>query len=66
MKTLLHGQQQAVFLENGAYYSVTLRPLLPDEIEQKTLAMFGSQELSYTGVTLSKGPVPVPTPTITP
>jgi hypothetical protein len=66
MKTLLHGQQQAVFLEKGAYYSVTLRPLLPDEIEQKTLAMFGSQELSYTGVTLSKGPVPIPTPTPTP
>jgi hypothetical protein len=66
MKTLLHGQQQGVFLEKGAYYSVTLRPLLPDEIEQKTLAMFGSQELSYTGVTLSKGPVPIPTPTPTP
>jgi len=63
LKTLLHGQEQAVFLENGAYYSVTLRPLLPDEIEQKTLAMFGSQELSYTGVTLAEGPVPIPTPT---
>lgn len=65
MKRLLHGQQQAVFLEKGAYYSVTLRPLLPDEIEQKTLAMFGSQEMSYIGVTLSKGPVPIPTPTPT-
>jgi hypothetical protein len=63
MKTLLHGQQQAVFLEKGAYYSVTLRPLLPDEIEQKTLAMFGSQELSYAGVPLVEGPVPIPTPT---
>jgi len=63
IKTLLHGQEQAVFLEKGAYYSVTLRPLLPDEIEQKTLAMFGSQELSYTGVTLAEGPVPIPSPT---
>jgi len=61
IKTLLHGQEQAVFLERGAYYSVTLRPLLPDEIEQKTLAMFGSQELSYVGVSLTEGPVPVPT-----
>ncbi|MGZ6366751.1 MAG: hypothetical protein ACXWPS_12365 [Ktedonobacteraceae bacterium] len=60
---LLHGQDQAVFLEKGAYYSVTLRSLLPDEIEQKSLAMFGSQELNYTGVTLTTGPVPIPTPT---
>ena len=63
IKTLLHGQEQGVFLENGAYYSVTLRPLLPDEIDQRMLAMFGSQELTYTGVTLVKGPVPIPTPT---
>ena len=63
IKTLLHGQEQAVFLQRRAYYSVTLRPLLPDEIEQKTLAMFGSQELSYTGVTLAEGPVPIPSPT---
>jgi hypothetical protein len=65
MKRLLHGQQQAIFQENGVYYSVTLRPLLPDEMQQKTLAMFGSQELNYVGVTLSKGPVPIPTPTPT-
>ncbi len=63
IKTLLHGQEQAIFLEKDAYYSVTLRPLLPDELGQKTLAMFGSQELSYTGVTLSEGPVPMVTPT---
>lgn len=61
IKTLLHGEEQAVFLEKGAYYRVTLRFLLPDEIEQKTLAMFGSQELRYTGVTLAEGPVPIPT-----
>ena len=63
IKALLHGQEQGVFLERGAYYSVTLRPLLPDEPEQKMLAMFGSQELSYTGVSLVEGPVPLPTPT---
>ena len=63
LKTLLHGQEQAVFLEKDAYYSVTLRPLLPDEIVQKVLAMFGSQELSYAGVTLSAGPVPILTST---
>ena len=63
IKTLLNGQEQAVFLERGAYYSVTLRPLLPDEIEQKTLAMFGSQELSYASVPIAEGPVSIPTPT---
>jgi hypothetical protein len=63
IKTLLHGEEQTVFLENGAYYNVTLRSLLPDEKVQKTLAMFGSQELNYIGVTLAEGPVPKPTPT---
>src|SRR6266702_1287912 len=61
IKTLLHGQEQAVFLERRAYYSVTLRPLLPDEIEQKPLAMFGSQALRYGGVSLAEGPVTIPT-----
>lgn len=63
LKKLLHGQEQAVFFEKGAYYSVTLRSVLPDEIAQKSLAMFGSQELNYTGVALTQGPVPIPTPT---
>jgi hypothetical protein len=63
LKILLHGQEQAVFLEKGSYYSVTLRSLLPDEIEQKSLAMFGSQELNYIGVTITEEPVPIPTPT---
>jgi hypothetical protein len=60
---LLHAQEQGVFLEGGLYYSVVLRPLLPDEQAQKKLAMFGSQELSYAGVPLVEGPVPIPTPT---
>ncbi len=63
IKVLLRGQEQTVFLENGLYYSVILRSLLPDEPEQKMLAMFGSQELSYAGVSLVEGPVPIPTPT---
>jgi len=60
---LLQGQDQGTFLENGLYYSVVLRPLLPDEITQKMLAMFGSQELAYAGVPLHAGPVPTPIPT---
>ena len=60
---LLQGQDQGTFLENGLYYSVVLRPLLPDELAQKMLAMFGSQELAYAGVPLYEGPVPLPTPT---
>lgn len=61
--TLLHGQLQGVFLENGLYFSAILRPLLPDELPQKMLAMLGSQELSYAGVPLHEGAVPTPTPT---
>lgn len=58
---LLLGQEQGVFLEGGLYYSVVLRPLLPDELAQKMLAMLGSQELSYAGVPLHEGAVPTPT-----
>jgi hypothetical protein len=63
IKALLLGQEQSVFLENGLYYSVTLRPLLPDEKDKRMLAMFGSQELNYAGVSLVEGPVPIPTST---
>ncbi len=62
---LLHGQEQGVFLERGLYYSVVLRPLLPDESALKMLAMLGSQELSYAGVSLVEAPVPIPTLTPT-
>src|SRR5579859_7798207 len=61
--SLLNGQPQGVFLDQGQYYSVALRPLLPDELAQKTLAMLGSAELDYAGVPLQGGPVPVATPT---
>ncbi len=62
ISTLLQGQAQGVFLEGGLYYNVILRPLLPDEFAQNVLAMFGSQELSYTGIPLHAGPVPTPAP----
>ncbi len=60
IKTLLKGAQQGEFFENDLYYRVSLRPLLPDELPQKVVAMLGSQELTYTGVALYSGPVPRP------
>jgi hypothetical protein len=60
---LLQGQQQGDFLEQGLYYGVVLRPLLPDELPQKMLAMYGSAELNYTGVPIHEGAVPTPVPT---
>ncbi|HLX57197.1 MAG TPA: hypothetical protein VKR83_09255, partial [Ktedonobacteraceae bacterium] len=61
--SLLNGQQVGVFLDQGQYYSVALRPLLPDEAQQMMLAMLGSAELDYAGVPLHSGPLPTPTPT---
>jgi hypothetical protein len=56
----LRGQPQGEFIEQGLYYRVVVRPLLPDELLQSTVAMFGSQELTYVGVPLHRGPVPTP------
>ena len=58
VRALLHGQQQGDFLDQGLYYRVVLRPLLPDELPQKMLAMYGSQELNYSGVPIHAGAVP--------
>lgn len=63
IKLLLKGLQEGDFIEHGLYYRVVLRPLLPDELSQKTIAMLGSQELTYSGVPLQSGVVPMPTPT---
>jgi hypothetical protein len=64
IKGQLGALQQATFVDQGLYYEITLRPLLPDELPQKTLAMFGSDQFSYSGVPLLIGVVPpVPTPT---
>jgi len=56
--------QQGLFSEGSFYYTVTLRPLLPDELAKKSIAMFGSAQSSFTDVPLLNGQVPpVPTPT---
>lgn len=62
IRILLNGQLQGEFYEpgSGLYYTVVLRPLLPDELPQKMLAMLGSQELSYSGVPLRSGTIPTP------
>jgi hypothetical protein len=60
---LLKGNRQGVFYEQGLYYTVAIRPLLPDELPTRMLAMFGSRELSYITVPLHKGAVPITTPT---
>lgn len=60
INTQLKGQQQGEFIEQGFYYRVIVRPLLPDESPHNTVAMFGSQELTYVGVPLHRGPVPTP------
>lgn len=60
----LNNQPQGDFTENGLYYTVTLRPLLPDELPLQQLAMFGSSQYNYVAVPLLQGNVPpVPTPT---
>jgi hypothetical protein len=61
---LLGGQQQGMFQEDKDYYVVTLRPLLPDEMAYRRLAMYGSNTQQYTPIPLTD--VPTPTPTVTP
>jgi hypothetical protein len=63
LRELLKGHQEGEFLEQGLYYHVVLRPLLPDELPQKMIAMLGSQEFNYSGVPLYSGVVPTPTAT---
>lgn len=60
----LNGQQRGYFTEEGLYYTITLRPLLPDELPNKMLAMLGGNQLTFSSVPLITGAVPpVPTPT---
>jgi len=64
IETALSGKQAGDFFEDSQYYTVILRPLLPDELQSKTLAMFGSSQIQFIGVPLLEGSVPpVPTPT---
>lgn len=64
IRAQMSGQQHRTFTEGGLYYTVILRPLLPDELPQKMLAMFGSEQTGFQGVPLlTNGTVPpVPTP----
>jgi len=52
IKTLLGGQQAGQLAQLGLYYDVRLRPLLPDEVSTKKLAMLGSLQLSYQDIPL--------------
>ena len=65
IQALLKGRQEGVFYEqdSNSYYSVALRPLLPDELPEQMLAMYGSAELNYVGVPLHSGIIPTPVPT---
>ncbi|HEX7735914.1 MAG TPA: hypothetical protein VF458_13690 [Ktedonobacteraceae bacterium] len=63
IKAALLGKQQGMFLEYNSHYIVILRPLLPDEIAQKQLAMYGSNIQDYAPVPLKEGEIPTPTPT---
>jgi hypothetical protein len=63
INALLKNQQQGEFIEKGIYYHLVTRPLLPDELAQKTVAMLGSNQLSYSGVPLHSGVIPAPVPT---
>jgi len=63
ISSLLNGHRQGIFYDQGLYYTVAIRPLLPDELPAQMLAMFGSRELSYVTVPLNKGPIPTITPT---
>jgi len=62
VSSLLNGHPQGIFSEQGLYYAVAIRPLLPDESLSNMLAMFGSRESSYIAVPLHAGPIPAVTP----
>ena len=58
IKTLLGGQQEGKLAQQGLYYDVRLRPLLPDEVSSKKLAMLGSLQLTYEDIPLVEGTPP--------
>ncbi len=63
IKAVLFGQSQGMFLEYTSHYVVILRPLLPDEIAQQQLAMYGSNAQTYAPIALKSGTIPTPTAT---
>jgi hypothetical protein len=58
IKTLLGGQQEGQLTQQDLYYNVRLRPLLPDELRTKKLAMLGSLQLTYEDIPLVEGNLP--------
>ncbi len=58
IKTLLGGQQEGQCAQLGLYYNVHLRPLLPDEVSSKKLAMLGSLQFTYEDIPLVEGTPP--------
>ncbi|MBE3559991.1 MAG: hypothetical protein IMW89_12300 [Ktedonobacteraceae bacterium] len=63
LKPFLNNQLSGVFIEQGNYYEITLRPLLPDELVTKKLAMLGSAQSAYKDIPLHEGPLPPVTST---
>jgi hypothetical protein len=58
IKTLLGNQQEGQFKQQGLDYKVRLRPLLPDEVSSKKLAMLGSLQFGYEDIPLVEGTPP--------
>ena len=58
IKTLLGGQQEGQFTQLGLYYNARLRPLLPDELSSKKLALLGSLQFTYEDIPLVQGRLP--------
>jgi hypothetical protein len=54
LKNKLGNTREGTFQEGENYYTVVLRPLLPDEQVQKKLAMFGSSQSKYEPVPLQE------------
>ena len=52
IETFLGGQAAGQLMQAGIYYDVRLRPLLPDEVSSKKLAMLGSIQSTYEDIPL--------------
>lgn len=58
LKSQLGGASEGTFQDGTNYYSIVLRPMLPDELATKQLAMFGSSQSTYKPVPLHEGAPP--------
>ncbi|GCE11884.1 hypothetical protein [Tengunoibacter tsumagoiensis] len=58
IKNTLQNELHGELNEDELFYEVTLRPLLPDETDQKQVAMFGSAQNTYRAVPLQIGELP--------